>query len=625
MQRASRHLLNSLLTLLGVATGVSAEQPTFDAAAAGRFIEQYCLDCHNADDAQAGLNLAGFSGAESLAGARPKWQKIVRRVKQHEMPPPEMDHPPLEERSAFTDWVAATLHEQICGDGVWRGPAPIRRLNKSEYRATIRDLLGVHFDAAYALPDDGAGGEGFDNAAETLFLSPLHAEMYLEAAKQALAYAAKDSRAQQVIFNGQPTPDLSVNDAARQVVERFALRAFRRPPAPEEIDALLMLFMAARGSQQSFEEAVLYALQGALVSPNFLFRVEERSKSDQPEPLNDYEFATRLSYFLWGSTPDDKLFELAGEGKLRDEAVLREQMVRMLKDEKSRGLAESFMGQWLGIRRLGVEKKPNSDVFPEFNYELEDGMRQEPIRFFQEILAEDLSLMTLIDADFTYANKALARLYEIDKTAGKEINEWTIRLPLPEESPRGGVLTMAGVLATTSYPHRTSPVLRGKWVLETMLGAGPPLPPPEVPALPEEPQETAVTLRARLEQHRADATCAACHKLMDPVGFCLENFDAIGRWRTEDSGQPIDATGELPSGERCDGPEGLKNLLLERKDDFVRHFTTKLLGYALGRGLVDKDYCEVDRIAKALQDSDYKAQTLVWGIITSPPFTMRGN
>jgi hypothetical protein len=625
MRQVMRHLLVSIPLLVGLASGVQSDEVAYDARAAGRFVEQYCLDCHGADDPQAGLTLAGFDGGQSLTDGRPKWQKIVRRVRQHEMPPSDVEQPPLEERAAFAQWVATTLHEQICGDGVWRGPAPIRRLNKSEYRATIRDLLGVHFDAAFALPDDGAGGEGFDNAAETLFLSPLHTEMYLEAAKQALAYAANDNRAQQLIFADQPRPELAVNDAARQVIERFALRAFRRPPTTDEVDSLISLFTSAHASPQSFEDAVLYALRGVLVSPNFLFRVEQRSKADQPEPLNDFELATRLSYFLWGSMPDDTLFDLAREGKLRDEAVLREQMVRMAKDDKSRGFAESFMGQWLGVRRLGVSAKPNAEQFPEFNYELEDGMRQEPIRFFQEILAEDLSLLTLIDTDFTYANKALARLYEIEKPEGTELREWSIRLPLPEGSPRGGVLTMASVLATTSYPHRTSPVLRGKWVLETMLGAGPPPPPPEVPTLPEEPQETAVTLRARLEQHRADATCAACHRLMDPVGFCLENFDAIGRWRTEDSGHPIDATGELPSGERCDGPDGLKKLLLERKDDFARHFTTKLLGYALGRGLVEKDYCEVDRIATALQDNDYKAQALVWGIITSPPFTMRGN
>src|SRR5581483_4147686 len=247
---------------------------------------------------------------------------------------------------------------------------------------------------------------------------------------------------------------------------------------------------------------------------------------------------------------------------------------------KARGLAESFAGQWLGTRRLGTEARPDRKLFPRYTDELESAMREEPILFLLEVLADDHSLLELLDADFTYADGSLARHYGVPPPKGFG---QPLKVPLPPGSHRGGVLTMAAVLAASSYPHRTSPVLRGKWVMETILGTSPPPPPPDVPTLPEDKKQTeGKTLRARLLAHRANPVCASCHERIDPLGFGLENFDAVGRWRDMDADQPVDASGSLPDGTRFEGPEGLKKVLLARKDDFLRHLATKMLGYALG-------------------------------------------
>jgi hypothetical protein len=529
--------------------------------------------------------------------------------------------PPEDLRHAFVHWTEQTLRQAACEGGPKPGPAPIRRLNKDQYRCTIRDLLGIHYDAAHALPDDGAGGEGFDNAAETLFLSPVHAEKYLEAARQAIGYAAKDSAARKVIFIALPDDKLTPEEAAKRILQHFATRAYRRPAREGEVERLLALFRQQSAQGQPFDESILYALQAVLVSPHFLFRVEGTAQGAQPEPVTDYELATRLSYFLWNSMPDEELFQLAAAGKLHDETVLQGQMVRLLKDRRGRGLAQSFAGQWLGTRRLGTEIVPDRKLFPQYTDELQNAMREEPVMFLQEILAENRNLLELLDADFTYADPALAKFYGIGPVRGFGQLQ---RAPLPKERHRGGVLTMAGVLTMSSYPQRTSPVLRGKWVLESILGTPPPPPPPEVPELSEGKDPIAgKTLRERLLLHRQNATCASCHDRIDPIGFGLENFDAIGRWRDQEAGQPIDASASLPDGTKFEGPEGLKKVLLAQKDDFIRHFTAKMLGYALGRGLVPEDHCVVDQAVKALQQNGYRSHVLVWEIIRSMPFRHR--
>jgi len=365
------------------------------------------------------------------------------------------------------------------------------------------------------------------------------------------------------------------------------------------------------------------------VSPKFLFIWEEPAGPEQTL-ISQYEMASRLSYFLWASMPDQQLFQLAAQGKLHDKDVVAAQVVRMLDSKiddrghrrgaKVHEFATRFMEQWLGTRALGREFKPDQSVIKRFDSELEGGMKIEPVFFFEDLLAENRSLLNLLDSDFTYANSHLARHYNIKGT----FREHPKRVELPEGSHRGGLLGMSAVLAVSSFPHRTSPVLRGKWIMETLLGSGPPPPPPGVPELEENDHAgEAVSLRQRLERHRADPACASCHAIMDPLGFGLENFDVVGRWRTEADGLPIDAKGTLPDGTEFEGPEELKKLLLQQKQAFIRNLTAKMLGYALGRGLTNEDRCVVEAIVKKLEQDDYKAQTLILEIVNSVVFRFK--
>ncbi|MGI9474636.1 MAG: DUF1592 domain-containing protein, partial [Rubripirellula sp.] len=507
------------------------------------------------------------------------------------------------------------------------GGPMIRRMNRTEYANTVRDLLGIHINAGHALPDDGAGGEGFDNAAETLFMSPIYAEKYLEAARTAIGHALKDPDDRERLIIATPSEQVSPEQAAQKVLSAFLPRAFRRPVTEHEIDEYLTLFRQIFAEDGTYGSAIEYSLVAALVSPKFLFLHEQPGEPGEPKLLSHYEMATRLSYFLWASMPDDELLQLAEQERLHDESVLAQQVERMLKssldrrglrrDAKVRGFATSFVEQWLGTRALGREFKPDPSVPGRYDSELEGGMKYEPIFFFEELLSDDRSLLNLIDADFTYMNRRLARHYGVRGS----FREQPKRVDLKAEDHRGGLLGMSAVLAVSSLPHRTSPVLRGKWILETMLGTPPPPPPPNVPALPEtEATSQPASLRARLEQHRSDPTCASCHDAMDPLGFGLENYDVLGNWRNEVDGIPIDASGELPNGEAFGGPKELKNLLMGRKEQFVRHFTRKMLGFALARGLTPEDDCVVETITQKLAKDEYRTQTLITEIVTSVPF-----
>ncbi|MDP8244303.1 MAG: DUF1588 domain-containing protein [Candidatus Hinthialibacter antarcticus] len=596
----------------------------------------HCYICHGEGDPAAGLNLEQYDSLEKVLDDLHVWTSVISRVKAGEMPP--KNSLPLDEdqQTQIVDWLQNTIQDSLCGDGIDPGPHSVRRLNRNEYSATIRDLLGIHFDSGSSLPADGSGGEGFDNAAETLFLSPVHAERYLESAKEALEYAAKEPNSREQIFIAKPNEVTSAFEAGKMTIHRFAFRAFRRPVTEHELDRYMTLFQTMYQRNQSYESAVFYAMQAILISPHFLFLVEQPNQSEMVRPVSDYELACRLSYFLWSSMPDDELFDLAAEKQLHKRDVLKQQIKRMLnepkqeefkkrsyinfEDRKLYEFANNFVSQWLGTRELGVSSRPDQNTFSNYNEILESAMKYEPVYVFQELLANDLSLLNLIDSDFTFASRQLAQHYEIQKQVNVP-NQQLTRVELPPKSHRGGIITMAGVLTVSSYPHRTSPVLRGKWIMETVLGTPPPPPPPDIPELPENhSDEKPKTLRERLEIHRANPACASCHDRIDPLGFGLDNFDAIGRWRTKDANQKIDASGQLPNGDQFNGPDELKQILLERKDDFVRHLTAKMLGYALGRGLIMEDYCTVDRIVEELKRNDYKAQTLLWEIIQSVPF-----
>jgi hypothetical protein len=412
------------------------------------------------------------------------------------------------------------------------------------------------------------------------------------------------------------SPDVSGREAAREIIARFAPRAFRRPVSPEEIEATLATYDAALAEGESFEDGVRLAIVRMLISPHFLFRVEldpPGLAAGDSYAIGEFELASRLSYFLWSTMPDERLFALAGEGQLR--ANLADEVRRMLADEKSAALVESFAGQWLTLRKL-TQAAPDSELFPDFDDELLQAMWRETELFFGEVVRDDMSVLALLDADFTLLNERLARHYGVEGVRGDEFR----KVAAPAE--RGGVLTHASVLTLTSHATRTAPVLRGKFILEQILGAPPPQPPANVPPL-EEGEALSGSLREVLEQHRENALCASCHDRMDPLGFALENFDAIGRWRTEENGRPIDVSASLPDGREFQGAQELRALLLEKKDLFAANLSGKMLTYAIGRGLEYYDQCAVDAIELALADDDYRFSTLILEVVRSDPFQRR--
>jgi Protein of unknown function (DUF1592)/Protein of unknown function (DUF1588)/Protein of unknown function (DUF1585)/Protein of unknown function (DUF1595) len=415
---------------------------------------------------------------------------------------------------------------------------------------------------------------------------------------------------------------VSAKEAAKQTLAKHAFRAFRRPIASDETARLVTLYEGAIARKETPENAMKFAMKGILLSPHFLFRIErETPGKSMAYPLSDYALASRLSYFLWNSMPDDELFALAGKGKLQDPSVLKAQVRRMVLHPRGRAFAESFTSQWLRTKELSTTAQPDPGRFPEYNPNLRDAMMQEPVELFYSLFREDASLFKLLSADYTFLNGPLAKHYNIEGVSGNNFQ----RVKLTDKN-RGGVLTMAGVLTITSYPQRTSPVLRGKWVLEQILGTPPPPPPPVVATLPTDDRpQGGLTFRQRLEEHRKKPECASCHARLDPLGFGLENFDAIGRFRTKIADAPVDASGVLASGEKFEGAGELKTLLLARKDEFGRNIARKMLAYSLGRGIEPQDEPTVQQISEKLAKSDFKAMVLLEEVATSFPFRFKIN
>ena len=406
----------------------------------------------------------------------------------------------------------------------------------------------------------------------------------------------------------------------QKILSRLARRAYRRPVSASELVELTKFVALARADGRSVEQGITLALQALLVSPHFLFHVErDRYPSDpsRVSPITDLELASRLSYFLWSSMPDDELLSAAIAGRLSEPALLDAQVKRMLRDPKASALAQHFAGQWLEIRNLD-SIAPDPDKFPTWGPELRDAMKTETQRFFGWMLTNDRPIAELIDARYTFLNERLARYYGIDGVKGPEFRRVALTT-----GQRGGILGQASVLSVSSYPTRTSPVIRGKYILQNILGAAPPPPPPDVPTLDEQAVATSASLRQQLELHRTNSVCASCHARMDPLGFGLENYDAIGRWRAEDGGEPVDASGVLPSGESFATPAQLRQLLKGMLPDVARCLTEKMLTYALGRGLKSYDKPALRTITRRLAASGYGLQTLVQEIVRSVPFRSR--
>jgi hypothetical protein len=603
-------------------------------------IERYCLGCHDRDAAEGGIVLEDSSVGSSGDRATSIWLKVDAVLRSESMPPEEEPRPSRGERETLDAWLDAAL---VATDGAGPVHATIRRLNRTEYNHTIRDLIGLDLRPADDFPADDTG-YGFDNIADVLATTPLLVEMQVAAAEAVIgaAFASPDSR--RAILN--PTantvplafrkytppvrgardgkllrsvatavdPELVRQQRIYDILRGFADRAFRRPATHDELTRLLTMALSAEKDGEDPEAALRVALCAVLASPQFCFRLEQ-IRDPGSDPAGDFDLASRLSYFLWSSLPDDELYRLAMRGELRRIDVLRGQVRRMLADPRVRALSENAIEQWLQIRRLdGLA--PDPTLFPDFDESLRSAMIRETRLFCRSIQGEDRSILDFLDAEDTFVNERLARHYGLDGVRGDEFRRVSLN-----GTGRAGVLTQASLLAATSNPNRTSPVKRGKWILENLLGMPPAPPPSGVEALKDGGADgSARTLRARMERHRSDPNCASCHGRMDPLGFALENFDAVGAWRTHEGGRAIDASGRLPGGREFRGPEGLRDVLRSRRDAFARCLAEKMLIYAIGRGLDRADRRAVDRIVDRLRHDGYRFSALILAVVESRPF-----
>jgi hypothetical protein len=584
------------------------------------FIKTYCLPCHQSRrPTRAGVNFDPALKTPGHAAFSEIWKKAAARVKAHDMPPNSAVQPNDADREMFAVWLAKLKYLSQKDPG----PFVIRRLTKTEYSNTLHDLFGVDPSIADGLPDE-VSGEGYMNS-----LSPLQLEQYLKIADKVVGRivaqkGAPPTAVQKRLFGKPPATGTDQRKAAREVARSLAKKAYRRPATESELDVLVETFELGRKNNLHYQQSLQLMLKAVLVTSQFLFitpaitPAEDTASRKGIVPLDDYQLASRLSYLLWATMPDDELMALADRGKLHEPAVLDAQVGRMLKSPRSRALFDGFGAQWLGV---GALKRQVFDpaLFPQMTVAMRQAMYDEARLFFESVVRENQSVIRFVDADYTYLNGTVASLYGLEKTVkGTQMRK--VRL---SDGNRGGVLGTPAVLAATSFPTRTSPVKRGVWVLEQLLGEHVPSPPPDVPALDKQDPTAATTLtmRQRTELHRTNPVCANCHKVMDPIGFGLENFDATGRWRDLDSnGKAIDASGELPGGERFASPKDLKTILAGRTDVFSRNLVEKLLAYALGRRLEGYDEIVVDSLTQEVANDGYRMQTLIKGVVTSYPF-----
>ncbi len=611
-------------------------------------LRNYCSACHDVETASGGVTLTGFPD-DAAAESRPLlWDKVAKALRSGNMPPAGQAQLTPAEREMLDAW----LYSLPTGPEIPASCVTVRRLNRVEYNNTIRDLIGLDLRPADDFPADDTGF-GFDNIGAVLSLPPLLVEKYLAAAEHVMdaafrsdvtrqrllnppadsvvplsfrqmTYPERDLIRTRLVLSSSDLPPVDPQEEERQrayaIIMAFADRAYRRPATHAEISRLLRFVEETQRNGEGTEQGIRVAFQAILCSAPFLFRIESPAGAEagpQRGKVNDFELATRLSYFLWSSLPDEELFAEAARGTLQQGDTLARQVRRMLRDPKSRALAENFAGQWLQTCSL-KDFTPDPIRFPDFDEALRAAMIQETELFFDAIVREDRSLVDFLDADYTFVNDRLARHYGLSG-----VHDSAFRKVSLVGTARGGLLTHASVLAVTSNPTRTSPVKRGRWVLDTLLGAAPPAPPPGVEQLPETHDVSKATLRQRLEQHRANPNCAACHASMDPLGFGLEAFDAVGAWRTHDGPLPIDASGVLPDGRSFDGPAGLRAVLRERRTVFARCLTEKLLTYALGREMGRGDRRALTDIVHKVADNDYRFSALVLALVHSDPFQTR--
>ena len=601
-------------------------------------LETYCYACHGYGGDEGGMAIDTLADAGDRVAHRDQWLAVWRNLRAQMMPPSQEDQPTPEERALIIRWIERDVFK-IDPDNPDPGRVTVRRLNRVEYRNTIRDLLGVDFKVEEEFPADDTG-YGFDTIGDVLSMSPLLVEKYLEAARTIVAEAVptdpKHNNYRRIFVDGPPPEDNRRRAAyARKILGNFASRAFRRQVDKPTLDKLVALALeTSRQPDRGFEEGIAHAMTAVLASPRFLFRAEIQPEPNNPGKVvkvDEFALASRLSYFLWSSMPDDELFELAKKGQLRRN--LRAQVDRMLDDKRAERLVDNFVGQWLQTRdvettnidpRRILRLRDSDEAYRIFGRRVRQAMRQETEMLFAHLLKENGSALDLLTADYTFLNEDLAEFYGIEGVEGREMR----KVDLPEDSHRRGILTHGSFLVVTSNPTRTSPVKRGLFVLENLLGTPAPPPPPDVPELPVDRrrrgQEERLTMRQMMEAHREQPMCASCHARMDPLGLALENFNAIGMWREEDGGEPINPAGQLLTGEKFEDVHALAEVLAtDRRHDFYRCLAEKMFTYAVGRGVEYYDSPTIDRIVDQLEEDGGRIRTLIFGIIESTPFQSR--
>ena len=582
------------------------------------FVKKYCTRCHGSR-AKAGINLQSALKNPVGSSASLHWKKAIANVEVRDMPPEDSSKiPSNEERLQFINGVKKIKYLAPRDPG----PFVIRRLTKTEYANTLRDLYGVDTSIADSLPDE-INGEGFLNS-----ISPLQSELYLVIASklidQVISPEGKAPTSIQKTLFGEVVSNESNSKKDLLKTAKFLTRkAFRRPPTMSELDVLINVYNLGLKNNLNHSESLGLMLKAVLVSPQLLFITPsaEFKSNEKIVSIDSYQLASRLSYLLWSSPPDQQLANLADEATLINPEVLKEQVNRMLNNPKSKALFDGFGAQWLRLNNL-ENQVFDMEIFPDMTLSLRMAMIDEARLFFRSIIKENKSVIEFVDSDYTFLNEQLSKLYGITESV---IGEDMRRVKLTNPN-RGGIIGMPATLASTSFSNRTSPVRRGVWVLEQVLGERVPSPPPDIPELEEldHENEQGLTLRQRTELHQSEATCANCHKLLDPIGFGLENFDAIGRWReVNNEGLRIDSSGQLPNGEKFTSPALLKSLLIKRKGDLARNFTEKFMAHALGRQLEGYDYIVIDQLMDKISADDYRIRTIITEVITSYLFTHR--
>ncbi len=588
-------------------------------------IKNFCLDCHDGETQKGEINLKAALGSEPLVKNLDLWKTVINRIENGDMPPKKNDQPSYSEKKALLKWLDREVVQFDYSSIDDPGYEQARRLTHIEFSNTLRDLLGLNMNLVEDFPIDLSGKSGFDNSANTLFLQPILMERYLGAIDKAVEATIPlegnltEKSPVLIVWPNNKEEEL---EAAGKIINRFLLRAFRRPPTNREFNEVSAVYNRSREKNEPFAIGIRRALGAALVSPVFLLKSEQVKETNESYQVDEFELASRLSYFLWASMPDDELFRMALEKRLAKPDEFARQIVRMLADSKADALGNVFAAQWLGFDALGVRVRLDPIDNPWCTDTLMTAMKQESAMGFTSLVRKNKPLSELIQSKTTYVNEELAKFYKLKGVKGNEM-----RLVAHTDKRRYGLFGQASVLAVTSSPYRTSPIRRGEWILDSLLGTPPPPPPPDAGELDEDIEENRkLTFRQKLEMHSKNPRCYSCHREMDPLGFSLENYDWFGRWRSESRGRSIDSKGRLPSGTEFEGPIGLRDVIVgEKLDDLARQITRKMLSYALGRQLEYYDVPAVRKILKVFKEDNYRLQTLLREVCSSYPFKYRKN